>query len=433
MERGGRTVPLNVSAGLGHSIYAPVRFACRPRRVCSRCCRADLSSTVDEGIDPSTDRSLLRMHRPVDPGRSNSSIEGIPSCTIHLRRRVVSPGRARPPHDPHRHLRRRTPRSGDRTGHGLRHVGPAFPHGWHGSMRVGDVHTYCIHPGLPVPTDATTDHGTSSDVNGLSPQQLVSINHLVTSYGQTRRSVCRPRASPGRSKRSSTATPRCTPGDTRGPILPARSTSSCDAPAPRTAAPSRRDDAIPPEAEAVPVPRIGGALSLTTDEAIPPADPCASTSTRPRRAECTSRTPSSPTRAAVSARTSAAARSIRSSPPPRPPTTAVPIPFARRAPSRFLRRPSTSTPPPGSRSPRARPNPRGSTCRRRMPCPGPCSSPRASRRWRGSPTGVRRRRHGVIRRRHLASTQRRVVRADHGDGRRLPHGGVARRSRRDPR
>lgn len=28
--RGGRTVPLNVSAGCGHSIYAPVRFACRP-------------------------------------------------------------------------------------------------------------------------------------------------------------------------------------------------------------------------------------------------------------------------------------------------------------------------------------------------------------------------------------------------------------------
>ncbi|GAA3760560.1 metallophosphoesterase [Microbacterium kribbense] len=27
---GGRTVPLNVSAGIGHSIYAPVRFACRP-------------------------------------------------------------------------------------------------------------------------------------------------------------------------------------------------------------------------------------------------------------------------------------------------------------------------------------------------------------------------------------------------------------------
>ncbi len=28
--REGRTVPLNVSAGCGHSIYAPVRFACRP-------------------------------------------------------------------------------------------------------------------------------------------------------------------------------------------------------------------------------------------------------------------------------------------------------------------------------------------------------------------------------------------------------------------
>lgn len=27
---GGRTVPLNVSAGLGHSIYAPIRFGCRP-------------------------------------------------------------------------------------------------------------------------------------------------------------------------------------------------------------------------------------------------------------------------------------------------------------------------------------------------------------------------------------------------------------------
>jgi predicted MPP superfamily phosphohydrolase len=27
---GGRTVPLNVSAGVGHSIYAPVRFGCRP-------------------------------------------------------------------------------------------------------------------------------------------------------------------------------------------------------------------------------------------------------------------------------------------------------------------------------------------------------------------------------------------------------------------
>ena len=29
-RRSGRRVPLNVSAGIGHSIYAPVRFACRP-------------------------------------------------------------------------------------------------------------------------------------------------------------------------------------------------------------------------------------------------------------------------------------------------------------------------------------------------------------------------------------------------------------------
>ncbi|WP_194410896.1 metallophosphoesterase [Microbacterium cremeum] len=29
-SHGGGSVPLNVSAGLGHSIYAPVRFACRP-------------------------------------------------------------------------------------------------------------------------------------------------------------------------------------------------------------------------------------------------------------------------------------------------------------------------------------------------------------------------------------------------------------------
>lgn len=57
--------------------------------------------------------------------------------------------------------------------------------GWHGSMKVGEVHTYCIHPGLPVAVGPTTDHGTSTAVNGLNAQQLVSINHLVTTYGQT--------------------------------------------------------------------------------------------------------------------------------------------------------------------------------------------------------------------------------------------------------
>jgi predicted MPP superfamily phosphohydrolase len=29
-QHAGRSIPLNVSAGIGHSIYAPVRFACRP-------------------------------------------------------------------------------------------------------------------------------------------------------------------------------------------------------------------------------------------------------------------------------------------------------------------------------------------------------------------------------------------------------------------
>lgn len=57
--------------------------------------------------------------------------------------------------------------------------------GWHGSMRVGDLHTYCIHPGLPLATGTTTDQGIRTDANGLSPQQLVSINYLVTTYGQT--------------------------------------------------------------------------------------------------------------------------------------------------------------------------------------------------------------------------------------------------------
>lgn len=52
-------------------------------------------------------------------------------------------------------------------------------------MRVGAVHTYCIHPGLPVATGTTTDLGITSDVRGLTAQQLVSINHLVSTYGQT--------------------------------------------------------------------------------------------------------------------------------------------------------------------------------------------------------------------------------------------------------
>lgn len=62
---------------------------------------------------------------------------------------------------------------------------PISAYGWHGSMLVGGVHTYCITPGAPAPTGQTTDHGISGSAAGLSPQQLAGINLLVTTYGQT--------------------------------------------------------------------------------------------------------------------------------------------------------------------------------------------------------------------------------------------------------
>lgn len=141
--------------------------------------------------------------------------------------------------------------------------------GWHGSMRVGDVHTYCIHPGLPVPTDATTDHGTSSDVNGLSPQQLVSINHLVTSYGQT--------DDPVQAASVAWAVKAVVDRDTtlhswgyEGDDLPGAIDFIMRRASPENSgAIQARTMQYLAEAEAVPVPRIGGALSLTTDEGYP--------------------------------------------------------------------------------------------------------------------------------------------------------------------
>lgn len=62
---------------------------------------------------------------------------------------------------------------------------PISAYGWHGSMLVDGVHTYCITPGAPAPTGQTADHGTSGSAAGLSPQQLAGINLLVTRYGQT--------------------------------------------------------------------------------------------------------------------------------------------------------------------------------------------------------------------------------------------------------
>lgn len=62
---------------------------------------------------------------------------------------------------------------------------PTSAHGWHGSMLVDGVHTYCITPGAPLPTGPSTDHGISGNARGLTPQQLTGINLLVTKYGQT--------------------------------------------------------------------------------------------------------------------------------------------------------------------------------------------------------------------------------------------------------
>lgn len=66
---------------------------------------------------------------------------------------------------------------------------PISAYGWHGSMLVDGVHTYCITPGAPAPTGPSSDNGVSGSAAGLSPQQLAGINHLVTAYGQTDDSV----------------------------------------------------------------------------------------------------------------------------------------------------------------------------------------------------------------------------------------------------
>ncbi len=147
--------------------------------------------------------------------------------------------------------------------------------GWHGSMRVGDVHTYCIHPGLPVATEATTDHGTASDVNGLSPQQLVSINHLVSAYGQTDDPV--QAASVGWAvkaivDRQTTLHSWGYEGDDlAGAIDFIMRRASPE----NSGAIQERAQRYLAEAEAIPVPRTTGSLALTTD----PDDPTRGTLT----------------------------------------------------------------------------------------------------------------------------------------------------------
>lgn len=70
-------------------------------------------------------------------------------------------------------------------GSGFGSWAPISRYGWHGSMLVDGVHTYCITPGAPAPTGPTTDLGLSTTAAGLTPQQLAGINFLVTTYGQT--------------------------------------------------------------------------------------------------------------------------------------------------------------------------------------------------------------------------------------------------------
>lgn len=70
-------------------------------------------------------------------------------------------------------------------GSGFGSWAPISRYGWHGSMLVDGVHTYCITPGAPAPTGPTTDLGVSATAAGLTPQQLAGINLLVTRYGQT--------------------------------------------------------------------------------------------------------------------------------------------------------------------------------------------------------------------------------------------------------
>lgn len=58
-------------------------------------------------------------------------------------------------------------------------------YGYHGSMLIDGVHTYCITPRLRLPVGPSTHHGISGSAAGLSPRQLAGINLLVTNYGQT--------------------------------------------------------------------------------------------------------------------------------------------------------------------------------------------------------------------------------------------------------
>lgn len=70
-------------------------------------------------------------------------------------------------------------------GSGFGEWAPSTRYGWHGSMAIGGIHTYCIFPGLSLPTGESEDRGISGNAAGLDPQRLTAINMLVSTYGQT--------------------------------------------------------------------------------------------------------------------------------------------------------------------------------------------------------------------------------------------------------
>ncbi|WJS90045.1 hypothetical protein [Microbacterium testaceum] len=141
--------------------------------------------------------------------------------------------------------------------------------GWHGSMRVGDVHTYCIHPGLPVATGTTTDHGITTDVNGLTPQQLISINYLVSTYGQTGDAV--QAASVGWAVKAivDRDTTLHSWGYGGNELTEAIDYIMRRASPENSTAIQQRTVRYLAEAEGMPVPRVGGSLALSMDEDDP--------------------------------------------------------------------------------------------------------------------------------------------------------------------
>ncbi len=260
--------------------------------------------------------------------------------------------------------------------------------GWHGSMRVGDVHTYCIHPGLPVATDPTTDNGITSVVNGLSPQQLVSINYLVGTYGQT--------GDPVQAAGVGWAVKAIADRDTTlhswgytGDSFPEAIDYIMQRASPEnSAAVQQRAVQYLAEAQAIAVPRIGGTLHLTTRDDDPTrgtvtadVDPSATGTLRLENAVFadSGRSERNDVRAGQIYDIIAPASSS---------ADGRPYSVSARGPSPCARPPSGTSRRPVSRSPPVPPVPPRSPSPRRTPFPVPCSSPRASRPWPASTAGV---------------------------------------------